>query len=106
METQIKQASQGLADPEIQKSMISESKTESFANKSFLKKEKPAGWDAEDSEIERAYKQKQAALPDVEKIDNERVKYTCKKCKYKFVFNYLKRVPGRCPYCGANIESV
>jgi histidine triad (HIT) family protein len=32
-----KQASQGLADPEIQKSMISESKTESFANKSFLK---------------------------------------------------------------------
>jgi len=33
----VKQASQGLADPEIQKSMISESKTESFANKSFLK---------------------------------------------------------------------
>lgn len=71
-----------------------------------IKKEKPAGWDAEDAEIERAYKAKQTALPDVERIDNQRVKYKCKKCKYEFVFNVLTRVPGRCPYCGAGITGV
>jgi hypothetical protein len=63
METQIKRANPGFADSE---------------NKGFLKKEKPAGWDAEDAEIERSYKAKKAALPDVEKIDDQRVKYTCK----------------------------
>jgi len=71
-----------------------------------IKKEKPAGWDAEDAEIERAYKQKQASAPRLEKIDDQRVKYTCKKCKYEFVFNILTRVPGRCPYCGAEIQGI
>jgi len=71
-----------------------------------VKKERPAGWDAEDAEIERAFKAKQSSAPKLEKIDNERVKYTCKKCKYEFVLNVLKRVPGRCPYCGASIEGV
>jgi DNA-directed RNA polymerase subunit RPC12/RpoP len=71
-----------------------------------IKREKPAGWDAEDAEIERTYKNKQASAPKVERIDNERVKYTCKKCKYEFVFNVLKRVPGRCPYCSAEISGV
>ena len=71
-----------------------------------IKKERPAGWDAEDAEIERAYKNKQANTPHVVRVDEERVKYTCKKCKYEFVFNLLKRVPGRCPYCGASIEGV
>jgi len=71
-----------------------------------VKKEKPAGWDSEDAEIERTFKAKQSSAPKVEKIDNERVKYTCKKCKYQFVFNVLKRVPGRCPYCSAEIDGV
>lgn len=77
-----------------------------IAMETQIKKEKPAGWDSEDAEIERAYKAKRAALPDVEKIDDQRVKYTCKKCKYEFVFNVLTRVPSRCPYCGAGIEGV
>jgi DNA-directed RNA polymerase subunit RPC12/RpoP len=77
-----------------------------IAMETQIKKEKPAGWDSEDAEIERTYKAKKAALPDVEKIDDQRVKYTCKKCKYEFVFNVLTRVPGRCPYCGAGIEGV
>jgi len=71
-----------------------------------VKREKPAGWDSEDAEIERAFKAKQASTPKIEKIDNESVKYTCKKCKYQFVFNFLKRVPGRCPYCGESIQGV
>ncbi len=71
-----------------------------------VKREKPAGWDAEDAEIERAYKNKQASAPVIQRIDNERIKYTCKKCKYEFVFNTMNRVPGKCPYCGASIEGV
>jgi DNA-directed RNA polymerase subunit RPC12/RpoP len=77
-----------------------------IAMETQVKKEKPAGWDAEDAEIERAYKAKQQSLPDVERIDNQRVKYKCKKCKYEFVFNIITRVPGRCPYCGAAIQGV
>jgi DNA-directed RNA polymerase subunit RPC12/RpoP len=77
-----------------------------LAMETQIKKEKPAGWDSEDAEIERAYKAKQSSAPKVERIDNERVKYTCKKCKYEFVFNVLKRVPGRCPYCSAEISGV
>jgi DNA-directed RNA polymerase subunit RPC12/RpoP len=70
------------------------------------KKSRPAGWDAEDSEIERAFKTKQSSAPKIEKIDDEHVKYTCKKCKYEFVFNVYKRMPGRCPYCGAEVQGV
>lgn len=77
-----------------------------MAMEAQVKREKPAGWDSEDAEIERAFKAKQSSAPKVERIDNERVKYTCKKCKYEFVFNVLKRVPGRCPYCSAEISGV
>ncbi|MBN2053116.1 hypothetical protein JW756_06435 [Candidatus Woesearchaeota archaeon] len=71
-----------------------------------IKKEKPAGWDAEDAEIERAFKAKQAAAPKIERIDDANVKYTCKKCKYQFKFNVLNRMPGRCPYCGGSIQGI
>jgi DNA-directed RNA polymerase subunit RPC12/RpoP len=68
------------------------------------KNERPAGWDSEDAEIERAYKAKQGSQPRVEKIDEEKVKYTCAKCKYEFIFNTYKRMPGRCPYCSTPVN--
>jgi DNA-directed RNA polymerase subunit RPC12/RpoP len=68
------------------------------------KRERPAGWDSEDSEIERAYSQKQGNKPKVEQIDSEKVKYTCTKCKYEFVYNTYKQMPARCPYCSTPVQ--
>ena len=58
------------------------------------------------AEIERTFKSKQSQTARVERIDNENVLYTCPKCKYEFKFNVLKRSPGRCSYCGAEISGV
>ena len=68
--------------------------------------EKPAGWDKEDVMIERAYRQKAAQTVSVERIDNVKVRYSCPKCKYKFLYNTEKRTPSSCPYCGAGIAKM
>jgi len=67
------------------------------------KKERPAGWDSDDLEIERAYKDKQATKATVEKISDDKVKYTCKKCKYQFIHNVYKKSPAVCPYCSTPV---
>ncbi|MFH1174879.1 MAG: hypothetical protein V1725_07115 [archaeon] len=70
--------------------------------------EKPTGWDREDDFIDRAYsakqKQKAAVEGTVVPIDDDHVKYTCKKCKYAFKYNLEKKQPAHCPYCGADIR--
>ena len=91
---------------EFAASKLKQSEEHRAAMEAQAKKDRPAGWDAEDAVIERAFKEKQAQTPKVERIDDERVKYTCKKCKYEFVFNAMTRVPGRCPYCGAEIVGI
>jgi hypothetical protein len=68
------------------------------------KKQMPAGWDAEDAEIERAYTQKQDSQPILQRIDDDRVKYLCKKCKYSFTYYTSQKRPGRCPYCGTSVQ--
>jgi hypothetical protein len=68
------------------------------------KKQRPAGWDAEDAEIERAYQQKQGSQPMLERIDDDRVKYTCKKCKYSFTYYTSQKRPSRCPYCSTQVQ--
>jgi len=68
------------------------------------KKQQPAGWDMEDVEINRAYSNKAAQQPIIEKIDDERMKYTCKKCKYSFTYYTLQKRPGRCPYCSTPVQ--
>jgi hypothetical protein len=67
-------------------------------------KQRPAGWDSDDLEIERAYKQKMGAQPVIERIDDDRVKYTCKKCKYTFTYYTSQKRPGRCPYCSTAVQ--
>lgn len=65
---------------------------------------KPAGWDADDEVLERMAKQKQQKpTPAVEKVDSESIRYTCMKCKYKFVYNLTTKNPSSCPYCGTPV---
>ena len=67
---------------------------------------KPAGWDKEDEYLNRAYKMKLQSMPEVEKVDDKRVKYTCQKCKYKFTYDRERMVPPNCPYCGLAVQKV
>ncbi|MFA5141576.1 MAG: hypothetical protein WC471_01235 [Candidatus Woesearchaeota archaeon] len=69
-------------------------------------KPKPAGWDEEDEYLEKMAKFKQQTTTQVKKIDDERVSYKCKKCSYEFAYNTIKRTPGRCPYCCAEIDKM
>ncbi len=68
------------------------------------KQERPAGWDSDDLEIERAYKDKQANKAAAVPIGDGKVKYTCKKCKYEFVHNTFKNLPSKCPYCNTPVN--
>jgi Zn finger protein HypA/HybF involved in hydrogenase expression len=69
------------------------------------KKSMPAGWDHEDAEIERAYNRKMSDREAfVERIDDDRVKYTCKKCKYSFTYYTSQKRPLRCPYCSTAVQ--
>ncbi len=67
---------------------------------------KPAGWDDEDDVIEKAYAEKQAKQAkhgEVVEIGGGKVKRSCYKCKYQFVYNPATNTPNRCPYCNASI---
>ncbi|MBI2665623.1 hypothetical protein HYX12_03315 [Candidatus Woesearchaeota archaeon] len=37
------------------------------------------------------------------RLDQERVKMTCQKCKYEFVYNETQKYPSSCPYCNGPI---
>lgn len=70
-------------------------------------KNKPVGWDHDDDYLERMHKIKQGSpAVEVERIDKERVKYTCFNCKYRFVYNLVTKHPTPCPYCGAAIAKM
>jgi DNA-directed RNA polymerase subunit RPC12/RpoP len=65
---------------------------------------KPAGWDAEDEMLEKLAKTKQAkTAPAVERVDADTIKYTCMKCKYKFMYRISTKQPANCPYCGTPV---
>jgi DNA-directed RNA polymerase subunit RPC12/RpoP len=65
---------------------------------------KPAGWDAEDDLLERLQKTKQAkAAPQVETMKDGKMRYTCMRCKYKFIYNPSNQTPSSCPYCGTPV---
>ena len=65
-------------------------------------KPKPAGWDVEDEYLEKA--QKQRTKPAFERLDKDRVKYTCLNCKFKIVYTISKKYPTSCPYCGTLVK--
>ena len=62
--------------------------------------------ESDDKELEEMYKRKQERLQKekesmqrVQKIYGEKVKYTCPKCKYAFVYSIVRKMPNKCPYC-------
>jgi len=65
---------------------------------------KPKDWDSEDDYLERSHKQREQASVNVKRIDNEKVQYTCPKCKYKFPYNTVKKTPTKCPYCSMEVQ--
>ncbi|MCX8147016.1 MAG: hypothetical protein N3D84_00955 [Candidatus Woesearchaeota archaeon] len=71
----------------------------------IIQEEKPAGWDYDDEVIEKAYKMKMKTSVKVEKVGNK-VKYSCPKCKYTFLYDPEKKKPARCPYCASDIRSI
>lgn len=83
-------------------------KREFSLTKNEVKKDKPkpAGWDQEDEYLERAYRAKKANAIPVTKIDDERVKYICQKCKFSFVYNTVTKRPQRCPFCNSEIAKI
>ncbi|MFH1505592.1 MAG: hypothetical protein ABIE94_01230 [archaeon] len=66
-------------------------------------KDKPAGWDIEDEYLEKLYKKRDEIKVDIKKIDADKVRYTCPKCKYVFVYNKATNFPSLCPYCKTRI---
>jgi len=64
---------------------------------------KPAGWDPDDDLLSRAYAAKHKTTVDVERVDNEDVKYKCPKCKYEFLVNIVTKKPSSCPYCSSPV---
>jgi len=67
---------------------------------------KPAGWDSEDDYLERAFKEKSKDAAYVEKIDDTKVRYTCPKCRYKFVYDTIRKYPASCGYCGTKVQNL
>lgn len=65
----------------------------------------------EDIEVEQAYREKQEQLQrerekalKVKRLDENKVQYTCQKCKYEFVYKLDRRSPNNCPYCGKSVD--
>jgi Zn finger protein HypA/HybF involved in hydrogenase expression len=67
------------------------------------KEEKPLGWDHEDDILEKAAKMKLKNSVKVEQIDDNHVKYSCPKCKYKFAYDTVRKMPKNCPYCSSEL---
>ena len=64
---------------------------------------KPAGWDKEDDQIDKAFREKAKNTITAQKIDEENIKYKCP-CGYSFKYNIMKKIPARCPYCSSDIQ--
>jgi len=62
---------------------------------------KPAGWDAEDAYLEKAFKMKAKTQVKTQRIDENRLRCTCPKCEYQFIYNETKKYPYNCPYCSS-----
>lgn len=66
---------------------------------------KPPGWDEEDEYLEKAFRAKQQQATVVKRVDETKVRYTCKKCGYSFNFNLITKMPKVCQYCAAPVNT-
>ncbi len=69
-----------------------------------IEEQKPAGWDSDDEYIEKKYSIKKADEPQIQRINSTKVKYTCQKCGYTFVYDEEREAPKICPYCGKSVS--
>ena len=67
-------------------------------------KKLPPGYDKDDTYLEKAYAAKMKDTVKVDKIGQDKVRYTCPKCNYTFEYDILRKIPGRCPYCSSDIR--
>ena len=67
---------------------------------------KPAGWDKEDDALGKAYAAKMRNTVKVDYVTDDKVKYPCPKCKYKFIYDIERRMPRNCPYCGTGLQKM
>jgi len=65
---------------------------------------RPADYDSDDIYLEKAYKTKMMNTVKVDRVGEDKVRYTCPKCSYTFEYNTARNIPGRCPYCSAEIK--
>ncbi len=71
-----------------------------------IEEKKPKGWDKDDDMLDKLYREKQKEVVQAEKISDDRVRYTCPKCGYKFQYDILAKKPSKCPYCDSEIAKM
>jgi late competence protein required for DNA uptake (superfamily II DNA/RNA helicase) len=65
---------------------------------------RPPGWDEEDVYLEKALKAKQNMKILVKRVDENKVRYMCKKCGFTFNYNLRTEMPRVCQYCAAPVN--
>ena len=66
--------------------------------------EKPAGWDKEDEYLSKVSAFKPMATAQVmQRVDDQKVRVVCGKCKFAFNFNTEKKIPRYCPSCSREV---
>ncbi len=92
------------------KAMAADMQRKSAAEQAQSQKEassgKPHDWDSDDEYLERASKTRNPNAVKAVRVDDERVKFKCPKCSYEIIYNTVKRIPARCPYCSMNISGM
>ncbi len=76
---------------------------EEKAQKEAQTSARPPGWDAEDDYLERSYAQKKRISGTVERLSDEKMRYSCPVCRNSFIYNTVKKYPSSCPFCDAQV---
>ncbi len=74
--------------------------------KEEAQKKMPPGWDKEDEYLEKMASKKKdnPTVNAFTKIPgSDQYMCRCPACKYQFKYDIFKKIPGRCPYCDAEI---
>ncbi|MBI2573735.1 hypothetical protein HYV86_07755 [Candidatus Woesearchaeota archaeon] len=76
--------------------------------KEEAQKKMPPGWDKEDEYLEKmaAKKKESPTLNAYTRVPGaDHYMCRCPVCKYQFKYDPVKKIPARCPYCGADLPA-
>lgn len=93
-------------DRQTREQVHKEIEAQKAQQKEVKEEQKPSGWDKDDDYLERAYRLKQQNAPKVERVDGKKVRYSCQRCKYRFLYDTDRRTPSVCPYCSTPVPKV